>query len=169
MEHLNHQKKILNSPVGPITLLASDTALVSLIWGEDLSTEKKSKNDHPILLATEIQLREYFIGQRTAFDIPLDPQGTEFQKIVWQELLKIPYGQTISYGEQALRLGRPKAARAVGGANGKNPIGIIIPCHRVIGASGFLTGFAGGIETKRLLLKIENQNPNLILSHPFLS
>ncbi len=132
------------------------------MWGQSLAAEedharkRKSGSEHPILMTAEIQLKEYFMGQRTSFDIPLEPEGTEFQKRVWQELSKIPYGQTISYGEQARRLGRPKAARAVGAANGKNPIGIIVPCHRVLGASGALTGFAGGIETKKQLLAIED-------------
>jgi methylated-DNA-[protein]-cysteine S-methyltransferase len=153
------QYKVIDSPVGPIILVASDTALVSVMWGQSESHagRYKSKIEHPILVNTELQLREYFLGQRTTFDIPLGPKGTEFQKRVWQELSKIPYGQTISYGEQARRLGRPKSARAVGAANGKNPIGIIIPCHRVIGASGSMTGFAGGIEIKRQLLAIEGK------------
>jgi len=125
-----------------------------LKWGKGTS-EFSGRNDHPILALAESQLREYFAGKRTVFDIPLAPEGTEFQKLCWQQLARIPYGQTISYGEQARRLGRPNSARAVGAANGKNPIGIIIPCHRVIGASGNLTGFAGGIETKRKLLVLE--------------
>jgi len=125
-----------------------------LKWGA--SSEHSGHSDgNPILARAEIQLREYFSGKRTVFDIPLAPEGTEFRKLVWQQLAKIPYGQTISYGEQARRLGRPSAARAVGAANGKNPIGIIIPCHRVIGATGSLTGFAGGIESKRKLLALE--------------
>lgn len=117
----------------------------------------RAANGHgnSILLGAERQLGEYFSGTRTVFNLPLEPRGTDFQKQVWQQLLKIPYGQHISYGEQARRLGRPKASRAVGAANGKNPIGIIIPCHRVIGASGSLTGFAGGIEMKRQLLALE--------------
>ena len=151
--------KVIDSPVGPITLVASETALVSLTWGKALAklefSECKNEHKHSIIKTAEIQLEEYFTGGRTTFDIPLDPKGTEFQKRVWEELSKIPYGQTITYGEQAKRLGRPKSARAVGAANGKNPIGIVIPCHRVIGASGSLTGFAGGIETKRQLLAIE--------------
>lgn len=112
-------------------------------------------NSNPVLKETEIQLEEYFLGKRRTFDIPLAPRGTEFQKRVWDQLLKIPYGKYITYGEQAVRLGQPKAARAVGAANGKNPIGIIIPCHRVLGSSGCLTGFAGGLEMKRKLLALE--------------
>lgn len=151
----------IESPVGLITLIASAEALVSLRWGQGVLDRVDSmgaisqSSANGILRRTAEQLREYFCGKRHAFDIPLDPQGTDFQKQVWQQLLKIPYGQTISYGEQAQRLGRPQAARAVGAANGKNPIGIIIPCHRVIGASGHLTGFAGGLEVKRQLLDLE--------------
>ena len=97
------------------------------------------------------QLDEYFAGERTTFDVPLDPEGTDFQQAVWQVLRAIPYGETISYGEQARRLGDPRKARAVGAANGRNPISIIVPCHRVIGASGDLTGYAGGLDVKRSL------------------
>ncbi len=155
---IDYDYKIIDSPVGKITLMASELALVSLIWGENAKTSytnnsKNSKNS--ILKTAEAQLKEYFAGKRKSFDIPLDPKGTDFQKQVWNELSKIPYGKTISYGEQAKRLGQPKAARAVGAANGKNPIGIIVPCHRVIGASGSLTGFAGGIAAKKLLLALE--------------
>ena len=103
-----------------------------------------------------VQLDEYFSGKRTKFSLELNPVGTEFQKTVWQELQKIPYGSTINYGELAKRIGNPKASRAVGAANGKNPIGIIIPCHRVIGKDGSLTGFGGGLSVKELLLKLEN-------------
>ena len=102
-----------------------------------------------------IQLDEYFTGQRTDFSLALNPIGTEFQKAVWKELRKIPYGSTINYGELAKRIGNPKASRAVGAANGKNPIGIIVPCHRVIGKDGSLTGFGGGLSVKELLLKLE--------------
>ncbi len=155
------QFKIINSPIGPLTLEASSHGLRQLSWGKSprafhtqvmtLVCEKAQS----ILARAELQLNEYFSGTRFAFDLPLEPTGTEFQKQVWQQLLKIPYGKHISYGEQARRLGRLSAARAVGGANGKNPIGIIIPCHRVIGASGALMGFAGGVEVKRQLLALE--------------
>jgi len=116
---------------------------------------KRSSGSSQIVEATVAQLNEYFAGKRRAFDIPLAPSGTEFQRRVWQELLQIPYGESITYREQAERLGQPKAVRAVGAANGKNPIGIIIPCHRVIGSSGRLTGFAGGVELKAQLLTLE--------------
>jgi methylated-DNA-[protein]-cysteine S-methyltransferase len=118
------------------------------------------KNDvrQPILLETERQLKEYFEGKRQEFSIPLDMRGTAFQKNVWEALLAIPFGETRSYGQLAKQLGRPSAARAVGGASGRNPLSIVVPCHRVIGASGELTGFAGGIGAKERLLKIESQN-----------
>lgn len=131
------------------------------MWGQklphmrDSSYRRDDDNQSPILNLAAIQLKEYFSGQRTSFDLPLAPAGTQFQMRVWRELSAIPYGQIISYGEQAKRMGQPKASRAVGAANGKNPIGIIIPCHRVLGANGSLTGFAGGIEIKRRLLAIE--------------
>jgi methylated-DNA-[protein]-cysteine S-methyltransferase len=108
------------------------------------------------------QLREYFAGQRTRFDLPLHPAGTAFQRDVWSELQRIPYGETISYGELARRVGHPAAARAVGAANGANPIPIVIPCHRVIGANGKLTGFGGGIPVKQKLLALESRQGALL-------
>ncbi len=107
------------------------------------------------------QLREYFAGKRTGFELPLAPQGTDFQRGVWRRLLEIPYGETISYGELARRVGNPKASRAVGAANGSNPIPIVIPCHRVIGANGKLTGFGGGLPTKEALLALEARQLSL--------
>lgn len=153
----NKSYRTLNSPIGLITLAASDNALVQLIWGQGEHSFTKS---HKILDIAEAQLEEYFSGKRKSFEIPLAPKGTAFQMQVWKELLKIPFGSTITYGEQARRLGNSSAARATGAANGKNPIGIIIPCHRVIGASGSLTGFAGGIEIKKQLLEIETNYQN---------
>ena len=107
---------------------------------------------HPVVAAAAAQLAEYFAGERTDFDLPLDPVGTEFQRSAWEALRTIPYGTTVSYGEQAERMGDRRKARAVGAANGRNPISIIVPCHRVVGANGALTGFAGGIDTKAWLL-----------------
>lgn len=107
------------------------------------------------------QLDEYFAGRRKQFDLQLAPMGTDFQEKVWQELVKIPYGRTITYGELAKRIGNPKASRAVGLANGKNPISIIVPCHRVIGANGSLTGFGGGLEAKQYLLEHEDRHSGL--------
>jgi len=116
----------------------------------------QEQNDDPLLLRASSQLEEYFGGARHTFDIPLNFQGTSFQKTVWQALLDIPYGQTRTYGEIAVQIGNAKAVRAVGAANGRNPISIIAPCHRVIGASGQLTGFAGGLDAKRTLLLLED-------------
>lgn len=148
------------SPVGELTLVASDSGLVAVHWEHDDFDRVKlgetvEVNDHPVLIAAAEQLDEYFAGKRTAFDLPLDFRGTAFQKSVWAALLTIPFGETRSYGEIARQIGQPTAARAVGAANGRNPISIIAPCHRVIGANGSLTGFAGGIEAKRLLLGLE--------------
>jgi methylated-DNA-[protein]-cysteine S-methyltransferase len=116
---------------------------------------------HPILLHTERQLDEYFAGKRKTFSIALDIRGTSFQKNVWEALLAIPFGETRSYGQLAKQLGNSKAMRAVGAANGRNPMSIIVPCHRVIGSSGKLTGFAGGLETKARLLSLEEQGTRL--------
>ena len=113
------------------------------------------KADHPVLLETERQLGEYFAGERRTFDVPLSFAGTDFQKRVWAALLAIPFGETRSYGEIAQQLGAPGASRAVGAANGRNPISIIAPCHRVVGSNGKLTGFAGGLDAKAFLLALE--------------
>jgi methylated-DNA-[protein]-cysteine S-methyltransferase len=142
--------------VGLLTLAASETALVALLWGNKVPHGyEMTAGENEVLRLAETQLKEYFAGERITFDVPLAPRGTEFQQRVWQELRNIPHGEFITYGEQARRLGRPKAFRAVGAANGKNPISILVPCHRVLGASGSLTGFAGGLETKRKLLELE--------------
>jgi methylated-DNA-[protein]-cysteine S-methyltransferase len=153
--------KIIHSPVGEIKLVASNNGLAAILWEDDdpkrVQVRKYTeKNDHQILVETEQQLREYFNGERKEFSIALDFIGTDFQKQVWYALLTIPYGETRTYGQIADQLNNPKAVRAVGAANGRNPISIIAPCHRVIGASGSLTGFAGGLENKAILLKIEN-------------
>jgi methylated-DNA-[protein]-cysteine S-methyltransferase len=110
---------------------------------------------HPILIETERQLSEYFAGERMRFEVPLEPRGSEFQKIVWSALKEIPFGKTRSYLDLAKTIGLPKASRAVGAANGKNPLSIILPCHRVVGSNGALTGFAGGLEIKARLLTLE--------------
>mgnify|MGYP002081327064 CR=1 FL=1 len=146
----------MNSPIGLITTVADEEALLELHWGRSKSaTVDQYDSNNAILDSATRQLNEYFNGKRRSFDIPLRPQGTEFQKRAWQELRKIPFGEYISYGEQARRIGSPKAVRAVGGANGKNPIGIFIPCHRVIGTNGSLTGFAGGIPINQILLALD--------------
>ncbi|SFN24739.1 methylated-DNA-[protein]-cysteine S-methyltransferase [Chryseobacterium oleae] len=152
--------KDVPSSVGVIRVISSDTGLVAIIWeGEDYKRTKLSEpikdDEHPLLLQAEQQLNEYFQNKRTTFDIPLDFRGTEFQIRVWEALLKIPYGITKTYGELAKILGDSKAVRAVGGALNKNPISIIVPCHRVVGASGKLVGFAGGLDNKSILLDLE--------------
>jgi len=152
--------KTVRSPVGKLKLVAIDKGLVAILWENEKSgrvpLSELQKNDrHPILLKTEQQLNEYFAGQRQQFSIALDMRGTRFQKNVWDALLAIPFGETRSYGQLAKQLGNPKASRAVGAANGRNPLSIIVPCHRVIGSSGKLTGFAGGLEVKAHLLSLE--------------
>ena len=150
--------KTIASPLGKLTLVASKEALIALYVNDEQMPKMANATEdkkHPILLATEEQLKEYFKGLRRDFDLPLNPEGTEFQNKAWNALCKIPYGKLWSYGEQAKYLKAPNAQRAVGGANGKNPIPIIIPCHRVIGSSGKLTGFAGGMEMKIFLLRLE--------------
>lgn len=151
----------MKSPVGLLRLVAEEKALVAILWekerpGRVILAEQVKDNKHPVLLETMKQLTEYFAGKRTKFDLPLKPHGTEFQKKVWSALRQIPFGMTKSYGELATEIGHPKASRAVGAANGRNPLSIIVPCHRVIGASGKLTGFAGGLEAKKVLLARES-------------
>ena len=148
------------SPVGELTLVASDAGLVAILWENDTPDRVRlgamtRDDEDPILAAAEQQLHAYFAGTLTRFTVPLDFQGTDFQKSVWAALLTIPFGETRSYGEIARQIGRPSASRAVGAANGRNPISIIAPCHRVIGSNGALTGFAGGLEAKAFLLAIE--------------
>jgi len=148
------------SPVGILKLVAHDSALVAVLWeNEDPKrvrlAELVENKQHSVLLETQKQLNEYFSGQRTQFDLPLDFEGTEFQQKVWQALLTIPFGETRSYKDIAEQIGNVKAVRAVGAANGKNPISIIAPCHRVVGINGKLVGFAGGLENKNILLKLE--------------
>jgi methylated-DNA-[protein]-cysteine S-methyltransferase len=155
--------KLMDSPVGVLTLVARGRRLAAVLWEHERENRVRlgsliQDNHSPILLKTELQLNEYFSGKRTKFELDLDFQGTPFQKQVWQALLAIPFGETRSYGQIALALGNPKSVRAVGAANGRNPISIIAPCHRVIGASGALTGFAGGLEAKSFLLALEGHN-----------
>ncbi len=160
--------KEMPSPLGTIRLFATDTGLAAALWkSEDYIQTKLSaaeKDDqHPILLQTEQQLTEYFAKTRTVFDIPLDFAGTEFQVRVWKALLDIPFGTTKTYGELAKILGDIKAVRAVGGALNKNPIAIVVPCHRIIGATGKMVGFAGGIANKSILLNLESKHKALSL------
>lgn len=148
------------SPLGRIVLAAVDDQLLGVWFDEqthlpDLSA-CTSAPDHPVLQRTALQLTQYFAGQRRTFDVPLATvAGTPFQQAVWRALQDIPFGSTCSYGELARRIGKPAAVRAVGAAVGRNPLGIIVPCHRVIGASGSLTGYAGGLHRKTALLQLE--------------
>ena len=158
---MTYAYKTVKTPLGNLKLIASDIGLAAILWENDnpkrvrLSPLAKDI-EHPVLLETERQLTEYFSGARKKFTVKLDFAGTEFQNKVWQALLSIPYGETRSYGQLAKQIGNTKAMRAVGAANGKNPISIIAPCHRVIGASGELTGFAGGLAAKAYLLALES-------------
>lgn len=150
----------MKSPVGVLTLIATEKGLAAILWEDDKPNRVKvaigeASNSHPDLVECENQLKEYFAGKRKEFSLRLDPIGTDFQKSVWKQLSKIPFGETRSYGELAKKLGNPKAGRAVGAANGKNPLSIVVPCHRVIGSNGKLTGFAGGLDNKEKLLKLE--------------
>ena len=152
----------IDSPVGALTVLASDRGVRALLWpgeqpGDRVPWPGRLSDDpgHPLIVATRAQLAEYFAGTRRAFELPLDLHGTAFQVTAWRALATIPYGTTTTYGDQARRLGDPRRARAVGAANGRNPVSIVVPCHRLVGATGSLTGFAGGLPAKRALLDHE--------------
>ena len=151
----------MRSPLGQITLQTSNEGLLG-VWFETQTTQPTLLGDeqpqHPILVETEHQLRAYFEKRLLHFDVPLAAKGTEFQTDVWRVLTTIPYGKTWTYQELANAIGNPKAVRAVGLANGKNPISIIVPCHRVVGKSGKLTGYAGGVERKKWLLDFESNS-----------
>ena len=153
----------LDSPIGVLTLVASDAGLRKVLWDDrvDEAGDAMFDDRHPVLEAATAQLREYFAGDRKHFDLPLDLIGTDFQKDAWLALASVPYGETTSYGEQAERIGRKGAFRAVGAANGKNPVPIVLPCHRIIGANGALTGFAGGLGIKQQLLALEQDQRSL--------
>lgn len=155
---------VIESPVGPLTLVASELGLRAVLWAHESDVRVRvgaidTDHDDPtgVLAATASQLEEYFDGHRTEFDLPLDAVGSDFQHSAWDALRTIPFGETVSYGEQARRLGDQRKARAVGAANGRNPISIVVPCHRVVGANGSLTGFGGGIENKAWLLDHERR------------
>lgn len=155
---------VVESPIGPLTLVVTDDALRAIHFPEQRHPHPTQRVDvvtdtstHPVLERTASQLEEYFAGDRQKFDLPLAPTGTPFQLAAWQALTAIPYGVTVSYGEQARRLGDPNKARAVGAANARNPIPIVVPCHRVVGSSGSLTGFGGGLPTKAWLLEHEQR------------
>ncbi len=144
----------LDSPVGALTLISDGAALTHLLFGH----RKAETEPDDVLREAKRQLSEYFAGQRREFDLPLRPSGTEFQLRVWQALREIPYGRTATYADIARAVGRPKAFRAVGQANHVNPISILIPCHRVVGSDGSLTGYGGGLDAKTALLALESRN-----------
>lgn len=152
--------KTMESPVGTLILLASERGLHAVNWVEEEIVRAegfKPDPEYPLLVETQKQLEEYFAGQRRVFDLPLAPRGTPFQLLIWKLLLEIPFGQTATYGELAALAGDIHASRAVGMANNRNPIAIIVPCHRVIGRSGALVGFGGGLLNKSILLDLESQ------------
>lgn len=157
---MTHVFKTIWSPVGELTLVADAKGLAAILWESDRPGRVRlgpltRDATHPVLVDTERQLGEYFAGKRRMFDLPLSFSGSDFQKQVWGALLTIPFGETRSYGEIAQQVGKPNASRAVGAANGRNPISIIAPCHRVVGSTGKLTGFAGGLDAKKYLLDLE--------------
>lgn len=147
---------VFDTEIGKITIAEKKGAINIIAFGDKKLQYENKKT--PLLEKAYLQLKEYFEGKRKVFDLPLAPEGTPFQKRVWQALLEIPYGQTVCYGEIAERTGNKKASRAVGMANNRNPIAIVIPCHRVIGKNGSLTGYGGGLDIKEKLLNIEREN-----------
>lgn len=157
-----------DSPVGPLLIVASDSGVISIAWEKELKNKSfkkylaklKTDDEHPVIVEVKKQLNEYFLGKRKNFELNVIVEGTEFQKKSWKQLSKIPYGKTISYSEQAKMLGDSKKARAVGMANSKNPVSIIVPCHRVIGKNGKLTGFGGGLNNKKILIELEKKYIN---------
>jgi methylated-DNA-[protein]-cysteine S-methyltransferase len=155
-KHFTH----FDSPLGTMLAIGTETAITDLhmVSGKyvpKLADDWIDSPTLPVLLQLRTELDEYFAGTRKSFSVKLAPEGTAFQRAAWTALTKIPFGETRSYGEQAASIGNPKAVRAIGAANGKNPIAIVVPCHRVIGANGTLTGYAGGLDKKEFLLKLE--------------
>lgn len=153
----------VDSPVGPLLIAGDDAGLQLIEFHAPRHPMSRAdgwrEGDNAVLRQAQVQLAEYFAGRRRGFDLPLAPRGTAFQRQVWWELANIPFGNTISYADLAMRVGRPTATRAVGAANGRNPLPIVLPCHRVIGADGSLTGFGGGLPTKQFLLQLEGALP----------
>ncbi|MDE0067659.1 MAG: methylated-DNA--[protein]-cysteine S-methyltransferase [Acidimicrobiaceae bacterium] len=151
----------VDSPIGRLRLVATDQGLSHLLFeqqaGDDTGSDGDSAeaDNHPVLVAATAQLEEYFAGQRQEFDIPLDLSGTEFQRAAWSALAGVPFGETRSYRQQAEAVGRPEAVRAIGAANGRNPVPIVLPCHRIVGSDGSLTGYGGGLPIKEFLLNHE--------------
>lgn len=166
-----HVSTRLETPVGQLTLVATDEGLAAVLWENDrphrvpVHIEGEDAH-HPVLAEAARQLHEYFAGQRKAFALTLDVTGTVFQRTVWEALRTIPFGETRSYGDIARQIGMPAAVRAVGAANGRNPVSIVTPCHRVIGSTGKLTGFAGGLEVKAHLLALEGVTAARLFSAP---
>jgi methylated-DNA-[protein]-cysteine S-methyltransferase len=159
-----HVSTPMSSPVGRLTLVATDAGLAAVLWENDPPRRVRlhiggEDARHPLLVEAARQLSEYFAGRRQAFSIALDPTGTAFQRTVWEALMTIPFGETRTYAQLAAQIGHPGAARAVGAANGRNPLSIIAPCHRVVGSTGALTGFAGGLDVKARLLALEGAIP----------
>jgi methylated-DNA-[protein]-cysteine S-methyltransferase len=160
---------VVDTPLCPMTLVAQDGALAALQLheqGHGLPVAALGVRDDATLPDVREQMAEYFAGERQEFDVVLAPIGTPFQAAVWAALRTVPYGTTTTYGALAAQIGRPTAVRAVGGANGRNPIGVIVPCHRVVGADGTLTGYAGGLERKRFLLELESRSSPLLAAPP---
>ena len=152
------QVTTVDSPIGPLTLMARDGRLTHLVMEDQahaVSPPPGSRRDDDVFAKVAMQLDEYFAGERTDFDVPMTLVGTDFQRRVWAQLCAIPYGETISYGELARRVGNPNASRAVGSANGRNPVAVIVPCHRVIAADGSLGGYGGGLDRNVVLLGLE--------------
>jgi methylated-DNA-[protein]-cysteine S-methyltransferase len=176
--HKRYVYRMVDSPVGRLKLVATDEGLAGILWEKSRTVSGLSRtpqgrmrsrieaedNQHPVLTETERQLTEYFAGQRKEFALNLDLDGTAFQLKVWNALLTIPFGETRSYGQIAKQIGNPAAVRAVGAANGKNPVSIVTPCHRVIGSTGKLTGFGGGLDAKAHLLALEGAKTESFIS-----
>jgi len=159
----------MDGPLGPMLLLAVDDALAGIHFDGQrhhpiVGADSRHDPGHPALRAAKAQLAEYFAGTRTAFALPLAPVGTPFQRAVWTAIRAVGYGETITYGELAARTGSPRAIRAAGAATGRNPWGIVVPCHRIVGADGALTGYAGGLERKRALLALEARRARFALA-----
>ena len=155
MKDLTMATTVIGSPVGPLRLQADDDGLTGIWFMSDAEPDVGDLGTDTVLRAAAEQLAEYFAGRRTRFELPLAAAGTPFQRAVWDALREIPYGQTWSYADVAQHIGSPRAVRAVGAANGRNPLPIVVPCHRVVGANGTLTGYGGGLENKRILLDLE--------------
>ena len=158
---LTFSRRTCEAPFGVVSVIGSDLGIRYVLFSNDAHPKPLERlhisdtDIHDSVNDAITQLDEYFVGSRRDFELPLDLQGTEFQVAAWNALADIPYGRTASYGQQAASIGRPKAVRAIGGANGRNPVAIVLPCHRIVGADGSLTGFGGGIEVKKWLLDHE--------------